>query len=186
LDFYLNKEGIRTESIHGDRTQQERIKALNKFKEGKVDILVATSVAARGLDIESVAHVINFDMPSNIQDYIHRIGRTARKGHIGKATGFFTEENKNILNDLYDLLDENNQEIPNWLTNMHSKMNNGYKRTFNKNSHYGGNKDFRKKTSNKTYYENSSSSSEKKGYNFSSNYYNKDNNSSSSRDDYKW
>jgi len=150
---------------------------LNNFKDGKVEILVATSVAARGLDIESVTHVINFDMPSNIQDYIHRIGRTARKGHIGKATGFFTNENKNICGDLFDLLEENEQEIPNWLSNMHNKMNNGYKKSFSngRGGRGGYNKDFRSKTF-KSYNENSS----EKKYNLNSNYYNKD-----SRDN-KW
>jgi ATP-dependent RNA helicase DDX3X len=142
------------------------------------------------LDIDQVSHVINFDMPSNIQDYIHRIGfffliflgRTARIGHEGKATGFFTNENKNILNDLYDLLYENDQEIPKWLTNMYNQMNNGYKKN---TKSYGYNKDIRsnkKGFNNKTYYENSS----EKKYGFSSNYYNKNSNSNNTNNNYSW
>jgi len=181
LEYYLNKEGLNSESIHGDKTQQERIRSLTRFKEGKADILVATSVAARGLDIECVSHVINFDMPSNIQEYVHRIGRTARKGHEGLATGLFTNENRNILSDLYELLNENEQEIPKWLSNMYSKMNNGYtKKSFTNYKTNNNTKDFRKKTSNKNYIEN-----EKK----KSDYFSKDGNNSSNfkeKDNYRW
>ena len=77
------------ECPHSDREQREREEALMDFKSGKARILVATSVAARGLDISGVEHVINYDMPSNIEDYVHRIGRTGRCGNIGQATSFF-------------------------------------------------------------------------------------------------
>jgi len=72
-----------------DREQREREEALMDFKSGRSRILVATSVAARGLDISGVEHVINYDMPSSIEDYVHRIGRTGRCGNIGHATSFF-------------------------------------------------------------------------------------------------
>jgi len=72
-----------------DREQREREEALSDFKRGRARILVATSVAARGLDISGVEQVINYDMPSNIEDYVHRIGRTGRCGNIGRATSFF-------------------------------------------------------------------------------------------------
>jgi len=72
-----------------DREQREREEALRDFKSSRVPILVATSVAARGLDIAGVNHVINFEMPSCIEDYVHRIGRTGRCGNIGRATCFF-------------------------------------------------------------------------------------------------
>ncbi len=78
-----------TTSIHGDRLQREREQALNDFKCGKHPILVATAVAARGLDIRNVSHVINYDMPKSIDEYVHRIGRTGRVGNIGRATSFF-------------------------------------------------------------------------------------------------
>ncbi|NWI50094.1 DDX4 helicase, partial [Calyptomena viridis] len=86
---FLCQENIPATSIHGDREQREREKALQDFRSGKCPVLVATSVAARGLDIESVQHVINFDLPSTIDEYVHRIGRTGRCGNIGKAVCFF-------------------------------------------------------------------------------------------------
>lgn len=72
-----------------DRQQREREEALRDFKSGRFPILVATSVAARGLDIPEVDHVVNYDMPSSIDEYVHRIGRTGRCGNVGRATSFF-------------------------------------------------------------------------------------------------
>ena len=89
LATFLSNEGYPTTSIHGDRLQREREEALADFKSGKMNILVATAVAARGLDIKGVAHVVNYDMPKSIDEYVHRIGRTGRVGNIGKATSFF-------------------------------------------------------------------------------------------------
>jgi len=81
--------------------------------------LVATDVAARGLDVDNVAHVINYDLPNHIDDYVHRIGRTGRKGNVGLATGFLnTNVNKNISRDLADLLRENKQEVPSFLESL--------------------------------------------------------------------
>ncbi len=84
----LLQKGFRAESIHGNKTQQKRQKALDLFKRDHVTILVATDVAARGLDISGVSHVINFDIPATQEDYIHRIGRTGRAGKKGKALTF--------------------------------------------------------------------------------------------------
>lgn len=84
----LTKDGHRAEAIHGNKTQSQRQKALRSFKEGNVQVLVATDVAARGLDISNVSHVINFDQPNTYQDYVHRIGRTGRAGKKGKALTF--------------------------------------------------------------------------------------------------
>lgn len=78
-------------------------------------ILVATDVAARGLDIPHVAHVVNFDLPNDIDDYVHRIGRTGRAGKSGLATAFFNENNSNLARSLADLMQEANQEVPAWL-----------------------------------------------------------------------
>ncbi|NXL68411.1 DDX4 helicase, partial [Chordeiles acutipennis] len=86
---FLCQEKIPATSIHGDREQREREIALRDFRSGKRPVLVATSVAARGLDIENVQHVINFDLPSTIEEYVHRIGRTGRCGNTGKAVCFF-------------------------------------------------------------------------------------------------
>lgn len=84
----LKKEGISTEAIHGDKSQPQRQRALRAFKDNKVRVLVATDVAARGLDIPNVSHVINFDQPNTYDDYVHRIGRTGRAGKTGKALTF--------------------------------------------------------------------------------------------------
>jgi superfamily II DNA/RNA helicase len=80
--------GIRAESIHGDKTQGKRQKALTLFKQDHVQVLCATDVAARGLDISGVSHVINFDLPATQEDYVHRIGRTGRAGKKGMALTF--------------------------------------------------------------------------------------------------
>uniref|UniRef100_A0A0B7AP21 RNA helicase n=1 Tax=Arion vulgaris TaxID=1028688 RepID=A0A0B7AP21_9EUPU len=118
LEDFLLREGYPATSIHGDRSQREREDALRIFKCGEKPILVATAVAARGLDISNVRHVINFDLPSDIEEYVHRIGRTGRVGNLGLATSFFNEKNKNIIRDLLDLLSEANQEVPPWLESM--------------------------------------------------------------------
>lgn len=102
-------------SIHGDRTQREREHALSTFRSGRTPILVATAVAARGLDIPNVTHVVNYDLPSDIDDYVHRIGRTGRAGNTGISTAFFNRGNKNIVRELVELLREANQVIPTWL-----------------------------------------------------------------------
>lgn len=86
LASYLSENNINSTSIHGDRLQRERELALRDFKIGRRNILVATGVAARGLDIENVKHVINFDLPKNIDEYVHRIGRT---GRVGKRKSIF-------------------------------------------------------------------------------------------------
>jgi superfamily II DNA/RNA helicase len=84
----LVKKGIKADSIHGNKNHSQRQRALRSFKEEKVNVLVATDVAARGLDIADVSHVINYELPSNYEDYIHRIGRTGRGGKTGKALTF--------------------------------------------------------------------------------------------------
>ncbi|OMJ28209.1 ATP-dependent RNA helicase ded1 [Smittium culicis] len=116
LNNFLLDNNYNSTSIHGDRTQRERERALESFRSGRCTIMVATAVAARGLDIPNVTHVVNFDLPSDIDDYVHRIGRTGRAGNVGIATSFFNRNNKNIVRGLIDLLKEANQEIPSWLT----------------------------------------------------------------------
>jgi superfamily II DNA/RNA helicase len=84
----LEKSGIKAESIHGDKKYSRRVKALETFKSDRVQVLVATDVAARGLDIAHVTHVINYDLPQTWEDYVHRIGRTGRGANFGKALTF--------------------------------------------------------------------------------------------------
>lgn len=88
LTEMLNARGFKAESIHGNKNQSGRQRSLKMFKDGKVQVLVATDVAARGLDISGVSHVINFDIPATYEDYVHRIGRTGRAGKKGKAYTF--------------------------------------------------------------------------------------------------
>jgi ATP-dependent RNA helicase DDX3X len=107
--------------MHGDKDQRTRQDAINKFSNGIVPILIATDVASRGLDFPNVSYVFNFDMPSNIDDYIHRIGRTGRCGNKGKAVSFITEQAKPMLKDLYKLLEKQNQEIPDWFKEIYQK-----------------------------------------------------------------
>ena len=115
LEWSLQREGYPSTSIHGDRTQREREEALSLFKAGRAPILVATDVAARGLDISNVMFVVNYDMPNNIDDYVHRIGRTGRAGNQGTAISLMNEGNGNVAQDLLELLSENEQEVPDWL-----------------------------------------------------------------------
>jgi ATP-dependent RNA helicase DDX3X len=126
IDDFLYKNNFSCASIHGERTQYERERALESFKAGKIRILVATDVAARGLHIDNVIHVINYDLPSNIDDYVHRIGRTGRCGNLGKATGFFNHNNMNIVRDLVKLLKEANQDIPPWMLEYNREKKNKY------------------------------------------------------------
>ncbi|XP_028249778.1 DEAD-box helicase 3 X-linked a isoform X11 [Parambassis ranga] len=118
LEDFLYREGYACTSIHGDRSQRDREEALHQFRSGRCPILVATAVAARGLDICNVKHVINFDLPSDIEEYVHRIGRTGRVGNLGLATSFFNDKNSNITKDLLDILVEAKQEVPSWLESL--------------------------------------------------------------------
>ncbi|ERT02079.1 ATP-dependent RNA helicase [Sporothrix schenckii 1099-18] len=113
-DFLINQQFPAT-SIHGDRTQRERERALEMFRNGRCPILVATAVAARGLDIPNVTHVVNYDLPTDIDDYVHRIGRTGRAGNTGISTAFFNRGNRGVVRELIDLLKEANQEVPSFL-----------------------------------------------------------------------
>jgi ATP-dependent RNA helicase RhlE len=100
LAYQLNKEGVHAAAIHGDKTQGEREQALNEFKAGKVGILVATDVAARGLDIEQLPFVVNFDLPNTPEDYVHRIGRTGRAGATGEAVSLVSPEEHEKLAEI--------------------------------------------------------------------------------------
>ncbi|KAL3121609.1 hypothetical protein niasHT_008738 [Heterodera trifolii] len=118
LSYMLQQEGYQCVAIHGDLKQMERERHLENFRNGTTPILVATAVAARGLDIPNVKHVINYDLPNDIDEYVHRIGRTGRVGNIGMATSFFNDKNRNISHELTSLIVEANQELPDWLEEM--------------------------------------------------------------------
>lgn len=118
LEEFLYREGFPAISIHGDRTQPEREAALRSFRAGKEKVLVATDVCARGIDIPNVAMVVNYDMPNQIEDYVHRIGRTGRAGNDGHATAFITPKDARLAKDLEKILVEARQECPSWLEEM--------------------------------------------------------------------
>jgi ATP-dependent RNA helicase DDX3X len=105
-------------SIHGDKSQSEREEALRAFKRGETPVMVGTDVASRGLDIPNVTQVINYDLPTSIDDYVHRIGRTGRAGNTGSALSFINEKNGGVVRELRDMLAENDQVVPPWLDQM--------------------------------------------------------------------
>jgi ATP-dependent RNA helicase RhlE len=100
----LQKEGVAADAIHGDKTQLERIKALDAFKNGTVTVLIGTDVAARGLDIDQLPMVINYEIPSAPEDYVHRIGRTGRAGASGKAISLVSPEEEKYLIEIEKLI----------------------------------------------------------------------------------
>ncbi|XP_047179861.1 DEAD-box ATP-dependent RNA helicase 37-like [Vigna umbellata] len=147
LEHWLCRNGFPATTIHGDRSQQERELALRSFKTGNTPILVATDVAARGLDIPHVAHVVNFDLPNDIDDYVHRIGRTGRAGKKGLATAFFNDNNASLARPLADLMQEANQEVPDWLSRYAARSSIGGGRNRRTGGSRFGGRDFRREGS---------------------------------------
>ncbi|MCE1205766.1 MAG: DEAD/DEAH box helicase [Holophagaceae bacterium] len=109
LSEQLDKDGISSMAIHGNKSQPQRIKALEDFKKGAVRVLVATDIAARGLDIDQLPHVVNYELPQVPEDYIHRIGRTGRAGSEGEALSLVCVDEKGLLKDIEKLL---RKELP--------------------------------------------------------------------------
>jgi len=110
---YLLLKGVEAVGIHGGKDQEEREQSMREFREGKKDVLVATDVAAKGLDFPDIQHVINYDMPKEIENYVHRIGRTGRQGKTGVATTFVNAATpQTILLDLKQILIEAKQRVP--------------------------------------------------------------------------
>jgi len=130
LENFLLSHNYNAIGIHGDKIQSERQNAIKKFSTGEIPILVATDVASRGLDFPNVSYVFNFDMPKNIEDYIHRIGRTGRVGNKGKAISFYNENNKQIGEALLNELKKSGQKIPEFLQEFDYY---NYKYDYNKN-----------------------------------------------------
>ncbi|NP_001081728.1 probable ATP-dependent RNA helicase DDX4 isoform X2 [Xenopus laevis] len=128
---YLCQEKFSSTSIHGDREQYQRESALWDFRTGKCTVIVCTAVAARGLDIENVQHVINYDVPKEVDEYVHRIGRTGRCGNTGKATSFFNVQDDHVIaRPLVKILTDAHQEVPAWLEEIafggHGALNSFY------------------------------------------------------------
>ncbi|HKX56272.1 MAG TPA: helicase-related protein, partial [Xanthomonadales bacterium] len=107
----LEQDGLSAAAIHGNKSQAARQRALNEFKQGDIRVLVATDVAARGLDIELLPHVVNYDLPNVPEDYVHRIGRTARAGQQGHAISLVCVDEKDMLRDIETLLQQRLEKI---------------------------------------------------------------------------
>src|SRR5690606_24676747 len=105
----LSKDGIPAEAIHGNKTQSARLHSLERFRAGKVKVLVATDVAARGIDVKAITLVVNFDLPMEPDSYVHRIGRTARAGASGLAVSFCSGDDLKYLGAIERLI---RQSIP--------------------------------------------------------------------------
>ncbi len=111
LAMQLSKQGITADAIHGNRSQPQRLRALKNFKDGVIRVLVATDIAARGIDIEELPHVVNYDLPRVPEDYVHRIGRTGRAGNAGEAVSLVTPEDEPLLSDIEKLLQKNIERV---------------------------------------------------------------------------
>ena len=106
LQEKLNKDGVDVEILSGDVPQNKRIKTLDKFKQGKLSFIVATDVAGRGIHIDGISHVINFTLPEEPEDYVHRIGRTGRAGKKGVSISFACEDDSFLLPDIEAYIDQ--------------------------------------------------------------------------------
>jgi ATP-dependent RNA helicase RhlE len=104
ISEFLEKNGIISEAIHGNKSQSARQRALDNFKSGATRVLIATDIAARGIDVDNISHVINYDLPNESESYVHRIGRTARAGTSGIAISFCDAEEKAFLKDIEKLI----------------------------------------------------------------------------------
>ena len=109
----LRTDGLSARAMHGDKSQEERDWVLREFKECKSTLLIATDVAARGLDVDDIKMVVNFDFPNDLETYVHRIGRTGRAGKKGIAVSYFVpEKNGRMARDLIEILKKTSQNIP--------------------------------------------------------------------------
>merc|ERR1712066_346088 len=121
----MRLDGFPALCIHGDKKQEERDWVLKEFKDGKSPILVATDVASRGLDVKDIKFVINYDFPGNIEDYIHRVGRTGRAGATGSSYTFFTTDKARMARDLVNVLKEASQPVPDELERLADNTSGG-------------------------------------------------------------
>merc|ERR550532_2345393 len=118
LSNQLARSGVPCTSIHGDKDQMQREDALNGLKSGRIKVLVATDVAARGLDIKGIGMVVNFDPANNTEDYVHRIGRTGRAGAKGFAVTLMSRQDAGKARGIVEVMERTNREIPRELQDM--------------------------------------------------------------------
>lgn len=132
VHYSLSSQGFNTAAIHGGKTQSARLDMLGRFRQGSLHILVATDVAARGLDVDNIQHVINYDFPTEIEDYIHRIGRTGRAGKKGSSHTFLSHERHpgKLISELIKVLHDAGQEVSPELRSFSDSMPYGSMRRF--------------------------------------------------------
>ena len=169
LEAFLLNRNYNAIGIHGDKLQAERQKAIKKFSSGEIPILVATDVASRGLDFPNVSYVFNFDMPKNIEDYIHRIGRTGRVGNKGKAISFYNGNNKQIGEALVKELKKANQKIPDFLEEFDYSYG-FYNEDYYYNNAFGDEENDNRENEEKKYLENKFKETFNKKYDNNNNY----------------
>ncbi|XP_039255710.2 uncharacterized protein LOC120332512 [Styela clava] len=134
LQGILRREGFYVDSLHGDKSQSQRDFVMRNYRSGRISVLIASDVAARGLDVSDIQFVVNYDLPNNIDSYIHRVGRTARAGKKGKAISFITVEDLDMARPLINVLEDVDHPVPDilhHLTEKRKKMRT-YKRTDNR------------------------------------------------------
>lgn len=138
LVWFLKQQGFESMSIHGDKSQADRDYTLQQFRSGRCNIMVATDVAARGLDVKDVKFVINYDFPNTIEDYIHRIGRTGRANTYGTSISYFTPDNARLAKELVNILKEASQEVdPKIVEMIRGNRSSGYNRYQKYQNSYG-------------------------------------------------
>ena len=137
----LKYDGHLADAIHGNLRQSKRDRVINNFRNGKSRILIATDVAARGLDIPLIKHVINYDLPQVPEDYIHRVGRTGRAGKEGSSLTFITPNDRSMWNSIKKLIDPNFKE-PKLNNGKNFKSNKKGRAFFKKNKKFGNKKKF--------------------------------------------
>ncbi|KAG1246792.1 hypothetical protein G6F68_014482 [Rhizopus microsporus] len=114
----LEYHGYKVIGIHGDKNQAQRTEALNSFKDGSYPLMIATDVAARGLDIPDVEYVVNLTFPLTIEAYVHRIGRTGRAGRTGEAVTYYTQDDFPYMKSVVNVMKESGCDVPDWMLNM--------------------------------------------------------------------
>ena len=140
VSMHLRNAGVKCEVVHGDKEYRDRQRAVQNFEKGAVNIVVATDVAARGLDFKDVNLVVNYDMPPVIDQYVHRVGRTGRAGRQGRALTFFTESDQRILDDLLRLLKNSNQAPSTALLDLKTQLRRTSQRFSTQSRSYRNNK----------------------------------------------
>lgn len=121
-------DGVNVNVIHGDKSKLERDEIIKQFRMGDIWVLVCTDLMARGLDFKTVNHVVNFDFPTSLVSYIHRVGRTGRAGRSGVATTYFTDDDVPYVKNIANLMKKSGHDVPEWMLQLKSAQNKEWKK----------------------------------------------------------